>query len=141
MIGHHAGDRDRVRRGAAAALGLRPAAIRLRIKAGELATAFVGRKWRVGTASVNALLAGAAPVRPVSSVQPVAQVVAQPTPEPSPEPATDFNTIWVEAYRRRPADDPPFTEAERQWHRELTGRYPRDRASRLDSPSPNRPLF
>jgi excisionase family DNA binding protein len=127
---------------AAAALGLRPAAIRLRIKSGDLAAAFVGRKWRVGTASVNALLADAAPVQSAPAVAAVAQVVAQRPAEPSPEPVSDFNTVWVAAMNRRPCDDPPYTEAEKQWLRELTGREPRSNATqRLGSPSLSRSLF
>jgi len=115
---------------AAAALGLRPAAIRSRIKSGELAAALVGRKFRVGTASVNALLAGAAPSRPAPAVQPLAQVVAQRPAEPPPEPVPDFNTAWVMAGRRRPADDPPYTEAEKRWFHDLTGRWPREKVDR-----------
>ncbi len=40
------------------ALGLRPAAVRERIKDGRLVAARVGNRWRVHAASINALLGG-----------------------------------------------------------------------------------
>lgn len=48
---------------ACTALGLRPPAVRQRIQSGELAAVQIGRRWRVGLASVNDLLAGADPSR------------------------------------------------------------------------------
>ena len=101
----------------------------------------MGLKFHVGTASVNAPLAGAELARSAPAVQPLAQVVAQRPAEPPPEPITDFNTVWAEAYHRSPADDPPYTEAAKLWLRELTGREPRSNTTRLSSQSSSRLLL
>lgn len=46
---------------AAVALGIRPPTVRAFIKSGKLAAARIGKSWRVGVESINALLAGACP--------------------------------------------------------------------------------
>jgi len=89
---------------------------------------------------VNALLAGAAPVQSAPAVAAATQMVAQPAEQP-PEPVTDLNNVWVAAMNRRPCDDPPYTEAEKQWLRELTGREPRSNTTRLGSQSSSRLLL
>lgn len=51
------------------ALGLRPAAIRERIKDGRLVAARVGSRWRVHAASINALLGGTSSSSPETAAQ------------------------------------------------------------------------
>ena len=142
---------------AAAALGLRPAAVRLRIKSGALAAALVGRKFRVGTASVNALLAGAGPAsrptpRPASgydssfpqpsacpavqrAVPPVAQVVVQPLPTTSP--FDDNDMAWITAYRRQLADPNPAVRSNAKFHLERFAARAADDPTRGPAPTPD----
>lgn len=75
----------------ATALGLRPVAVRQRIKAGTLSAVRIGRSWRVNSDSVNALLG-----------QPPA--VEQPKPPPPPPLAESVLLIPL----------PPYTLDERE---------------------------
>ena len=72
---------------AGAALGVGPASIRQRIKAGTLSAVRVGRGWRIHLASLNAILAGSQP--PTAQSPAVTTVVSEPMkPRPSPSPTT-----------------------------------------------------
>ena len=90
---------------AAAALGLRPAAIRLRIKSGEIKAAMVGRRWRVGISSINLLLSGAELVRPIPirGTQQTEGIHLRPMPSApieQPAPTSPFNTTDLAQIRR-----------------------------------------
>lgn len=135
---------------AAVALGLRPAAVRLRIKSGELAAALIGRKFRVGIASVNALLAGAGPAprpspRPTydssfpqpssnPAVQHAVQPVVQPPPSTSPFDANDM--AWIAAYRRQLADPNPTVRSNAKFHLERFAARAADDPTRGPVPTP-----
>ncbi len=81
--------------GAGAALGLGPAAVRQRIKSGQLAAVRVGRSWRIGVKSVNDLLSAAEVLRRDSGTATMAHSakasdsktpVEESVPEPHQEP-------------------------------------------------------
>lgn len=80
---------------AGSALGLGPAAVRQRIKSGQLAAVRVGRSWRIGVKSLNDLLSAAAAecrgsgtatrapsARASVSIPPVANDVPEPQQQP-----------------------------------------------------------
>jgi excisionase family DNA binding protein len=81
----------------AAALGLRPVAVRQRIKAGTLSAVRIGRAWRVHTDSVNALLGkpqptAATPTPPASAPQ----STSVPPPEHRPTKLRPGSPEWVQ---------------------------------------------
>jgi excisionase family DNA binding protein len=84
---------------AAAALGLRPAAVRLRIKSGEIRAAMVGRRWRVGISSINLLLSGAEPVRSSS-------IFLAPHPQSTPAPPVAHAPI------KQPIQSSPYNDTD-----------------------------
>lgn len=109
------------------ALGLKPPAVRGKIKSGALAAAFISRRWRVHVDSLNALLACPVPVRnppiPVkrwatrvethASRQPEAHAVADPSPiiaAPSPpiapRPGDPFTTALGPVELSKPPPPP-----------------------------------
>jgi excisionase family DNA binding protein len=93
---------------ACSALGLRPAAVRLRIRAGELAAVQVGRRWRIGLTSLNAILAGAE--APTAQTAAVTTVVSEPMkPCPSPSPTTSSAPPLIVSQPAIPA--PPAAES------------------------------
>jgi len=91
----------------AAALGLKPATVRLHIKSGDLAAVRIGRSWRIGVDSVNALLAGAnlksevVTSAPVVTSQPAAVSVQSIQPQAKASvPAFDASDLrYIAGYR------------------------------------------
>ena len=93
---------------AGAALGVGPASIRQRIKAGTLSAVKVGRGWRIHMASLNAILAGSQP--PAAHASSATSVVVSPeTPCPSPSPTTSSASPPVVCQPASPA--PPAAES------------------------------
>ena len=87
------------------ALGLRPAAVRLRIKSGGLTAAMIGRRWRVGISSINLLLSGAEIARPISTCRQLKaenknDLPSPLAPEVQPEPISPFSPIDLSQINR-----------------------------------------
>lgn len=92
---------------AGAALGVGPASIRQRIKAGQLSAVRVGRGWRIHLTSLNAILAGSQP--PAAHSTAVTTIVSEPMkPCPSPSPTTSSAPPPVASLPAIPA--PPAVE-------------------------------